>query len=163
MNHIKQLPIPLLHSDINKIKFLYINGHSLFHGRYLNNPDWKSFNLITEFSVSPFLEKLPFISSWFKESKEYTGIRNIRTSYISILEKKSSIDWHVDSTNDNFHKTILTSINTKKSFIQFEDIKYSYKEGYSYVIRSGIDHRVCNLNNDIRIMLCTTPEENRYV
>ena len=90
--------------------------------------------------------------------KEHTNIRVIKNSYISILIQKSSIDWHVDSTNKDFNKSIITAISTTNSFIEFEDAKYYYKDGYSYIIRSGNSHRVLNLNDDIRITLCTTPE-----
>ena len=162
-NHIKQIPLPILRADINKIKFLYVNGQSLFKERVLENSNWKSFDIINNYSVSPFLKKLPCISSWFKDLKDFTGIKNIKHSYISILDKKSSIDWHADALSDNFHPAVLSSISTEKSFIEFEDTKYYYKEGYSYLIRSGIRHRLLNLNNDIRIVLCSTPEENKYV
>ena len=42
-------------------------------------------------------------------------------------------------------------------------MKYTYEDGYSYIFRSGISHRILNFNDDLRITLCTTPEENPYV
>ena len=56
--------------------------------------------------------------------------------------------------------TLISSIITFETFIEFKDKRYFYKDGYSYIIRSGNEHRVLNLNNDIRITLCTTPEED---
>ena len=46
--------------------------------------------------------------------------------------------------------------------MQALNIKYTYKNGYSYIFRAGFSHRVLNLNDDLRITLCTTPEENPY-
>tara|TARA_B100000029_G_scaffold452721_1_gene478098 strand:+ start:201 stop:707 length:507 start_codon:yes stop_codon:yes gene_type:complete len=159
MKNVKQLPLPILEADINKIKFLYTNGRdSLFKQRYDKSPGWRSFDIIKEYSSSPLLQKLPFITNWIKLLKEHTNIRVIKNSYISILIQKSSIDWHIDSTNKDFNKSIITAISTTNSFIEFEDAKYYYKDGYSYIIRSGNSHRVLNLNDDIRITLCTTPE-----
>ena len=59
-----------------------------------------------------------------------------------------------------FKKSIITAISTKNSFIEFDDKKYYYKNGLSYIIRSGNKHRVLNLNDDIRITLCTTTGED---
>ena len=161
MKNIKQLPLPVLNADIEKIKFIYINGrNSLFQQRYAYSPDWKSFDLISNYNVSPILQKLPSISNWFKLLKEHTGVKTIKTSYISVLDVKSSIDWHTDSINNDFNKSIITAISTKNSFIEFDDKKYYYKNGLSYIIRSGNKHRVLNLNDDIRITLCTTTGED---
>ena len=161
MKNVKQLPLPVLKTDIERIKFIYTNGRdSLFQQRYNNSPDWKSFDLIFNYNVSPILKKLPSISGWFKILKEHTGIKTIKTSYISVLDVKSSIDWHTDSINNDFNKSIITAISTKNSFIEFEDKKYYYKDGLSYIIRSGNKHRVLNLNDDIRITLCTTTGED---
>jgi hypothetical protein len=67
-------------------------------------------------------------------------------------------------STDVFSNSFLTSIKTEKSFIEFEnDKKYTYNQGYSYVIRSAIKHRILNLSDDIRITICTTPTENPYV
>jgi len=164
MKNVKQLPLPILEADINKIKFLYTNGRdSLFKQRYDKSPGWRSFDIIKEYSSSPLLQKLPFITNWIKILKEHTNIKVIKNSYISILLEKSSIDWHVDSDNKDYNKSIITAISTTNSFIEFEDAKYSYKDGYSYLIRSGNSHRVLNLNDDIRITLCTTPEGDYHV
>ena len=85
--------------------------------------------------------------------------------YVSILLPKSSIPWHVDMQDiNNFNKAILTSVNTKNSFIEFKnDVKYIYKTGYSYLIKSGVNHRIFNLSDQNRIMICTNPKENKYV
>ena len=161
MKNVKQIPLPILETDIDKIKFLYTNGkNSLFKQRYDKSPGWKSFDIIRNYSSSPLLKKLPCISNWIKILKEHTNIRVVKHSYISVLEVKSSIDWHTDSDNKDFNKSIITAISTKDSFIEFKDKRYFYKDGYSYIIRSGNEHRVLNLNNDIRITLCTTPEED---
>ena len=90
--------------------------------------------------------------------------KGIKSSYISVLDPKSSIPWHKDMSSDVFCKSFLTSIKTENSFIEFEgDRKYTYKPGFSYVIRSANNHRILNLSDDIRITLCTTPTENPYV
>ena len=67
MKNVKQLPLPILEADINKIKFLYTNGRdSLFKQRYDKSPGWRSFDIIKEYSSSPLLQKLPFITNWIK-------------------------------------------------------------------------------------------------
>ena len=58
----------------------------------------------------------------------------------------------------------ITSLVTDNSFIEFEeDKKYTYKTGYSYLIKSGVKHRILNLNDSNRYTLCVTPEDNPYV
>ena len=53
MKNVKQLPLPILEADINKIKFLYTNGRdSLFKQRYDKSPGWRSFDIIKEYSSS---------------------------------------------------------------------------------------------------------------
>lgn len=163
MTYCKQIPLPLLDTDIDKIKFFYTNGYKIFQQRQQHNPYWKSFDLIKDKKASPLCNNLKSITNWLSLIKEHTGIINIKHCYISILEAKCSIPWHTDSINENFNSSFITSINTEKSFIEFDNIKYTYKKGYSYIFRSGISHRVINLNNDLRITLCTTPEDNPYI
>ena len=61
-----------------------------------------------------------------------------------------------------FQVKVITALLTDKSFLEVDNIKYTYKNGYSYIFRAGFSHRVLNLNDDLRITLCTTPEENPY-
>lgn len=163
MTYCKQIPLPLLDTDIDKIKFFYTNGYKIFQERQLNNPYWKSFDLIKDEHTSPVCQNLTGITDWLALIKKHTGIAKIKHCYISILAAKCSIPWHTDSTNENFNSSFITSISTEKSFIEFDNIKYTYRKGYSYVFRSGVSHRVLNLNDDLRITLCTTPEENLYI
>ena len=163
MIYCKQIPIPILDIDITKIKSLYTKGYHLFNVRYHANPYWRSFDIIKEFEISPILVRFPSITSWFASIKKYTGITKIKHSYISVLDGKHSIPWHSDSINQDFNKSFITAISTKNSFIELNDVKYSYEDGYSYIFKSGIRHRIINFNDDLRITLCTTPEENPYV
>ena len=60
---------------------------------------------------------------------------------------------------ESFAPAAIT-LSTDDSFIEFEnDKKYTYKTGYSYLIRSG-SHRIFNLSDKNRYTLCVTPEEN---
>lgn len=163
MTYCKQIPLPILNINCDKIKFIYNNGNNLFIERQSLNPYWKSFDIVNNFELSPICKNLNEITSWFKLVKTHTGITKIKHCYISILEANTSIPWHRDSDKEDFNKSIITSIQTDKSFIEFGDTKYKYRNGYSYLIRSGTEHRVINLNDDLRITLCTTPEENPYV
>ena len=162
MTYCKQIPLPILEADVQKIKFFYKNGYKLFKPRQLNNPYWQSFDIIKEYQVSPICQNLKCITSWIKLIKEHTGITNLKNSYISILKPKCSIPWHTDLDKEDFSSSFITSISTDKSFLEIDNVKYTYKNGYSYVFRSGFSHRVLNLNDDLRITLCTTPEENPY-
>ena len=52
MKNVKQIPLPILETDIDKIKFLYTNGkNSLFKQRYDKSPEWRSFDIIKEYSI----------------------------------------------------------------------------------------------------------------
>jgi|TARA_R100000005_G_scaffold96318_1_gene82334 hypothetical protein len=162
MTYCKQIPLPVLEADIEKIKFFYKNGYKLFSERQIDNPYWKSFNLITNSKISPVSQNLKCITSWLKLIQEHTGIKNIKNCYISVLKPKCAIPWHTDAEGEKFTSSFITSISTDKSFLEVDNIKYTYKNGYSYIFRAGFSHRVLNLNDDLRITLCTTPEENPY-
>ena len=162
MTYCKQIPLPVLQADIEKIKFFYKNGYKLFSERQIDNPYWKSFNLITNSKISPVSQNLKCITSWLKLIQEHTGIKNIKNCYISVLKPKCAIPWHTDAEGEKFTSSFITSISTDKSFLEVDNIKYTYKNGYSYIFRAGFSHRVLNLNDDLRITLCTTPEENPY-
>ena len=162
MTYCKQIPLPVLEADIEKIKFFYKNGYKLFSERQIDNPYWKSFNLITNSKISPVSQNLKCITSWLKLIQEHTGIKNIKNCYISVLKPKCAIPWHTDAEGEKFTSSFITSIYTDKSFLEVDNIKYTYKNGYSYIFRAGFSHRVLNLNDDLRITLCTTPEENPY-
>jgi len=162
MTYCKQIPLPVLEADIEKIKFFYKNGYKLFNERQIDNPYWKSFNLITNSKISPVSQNLKCITSWLKLIQEHTGIKNIKNCYISVLKPKCAIPWHTDAEGEKFTSSFITSISTDKSFLEVDNIKYTYKNGYSYIFRAGFSHRVLNLNDDLRITLCTTPEENPY-
>ena len=162
MTYCKQIPLPVLQADIEKIKFFYKNGYKLFSERQIDNPYWKSFNLITNSKISPVSQNLKCITSWLNLVQEHTGIKNIKNCYISVLKPKCAIPWHTDAEGEKFTSSFITSISTDKSFLEVDNIKYTYKNGYSYIFRAGFSHRVLNLNDDLRITLCTTPEENPY-
>ena len=162
MTYCKQIPLPVLDADIEKIKFFYKNGYKLFSERQIDNPYWKSFNLITNSKISPVSQNLKCITSWLNLIQEHTGIKNIKNCYISVLKPKCAIPWHTDAEGEKFTSSFITSISTDKSFLEVDNIKYTYKNGYSYIFRAGFSHRVLNLNDDLRITLCTTPEENPY-
>ena len=162
MTYCKQIPLPVLEADIEKIKFFYKNGYNLFSERQIDNTYWKSFNLITNSKISPVSQNLKCITSWLNLIQEHTGIKNIKNCYISVLKPKCAIPWHTDAEGEKFTSSFITSISTDKSFLEVDNIKYTYKNGYSYIFRAGFSHRVLNLNDDLRITLCTTPEENPY-
>ena len=162
MTYCKQIQLPVLEADIEKIKFFYKNGYNLFNERQIDNPYWKSFNLITNSKISPVSQNLKCITSWLNLIQEHTGIKNIKNCYISVLKPKCAIPWHTDAEGEKFTSSFITSISTDKSFLEVDNIKYTYKNGYSYIFRAGFSHRVLNLNDDLRITLCTTPEENPY-
>ena len=77
---------------------------------------------------------------------------------------RNQIPWHVDMQQaDVYANSIITSISTANSFIEFEnDKQYHYREGYSYLIKSGVKHRIMNLSDEYRVTLCLTPKENPY-
>jgi len=164
MQQCKQLPLPVLSINSEKIDFIYANSENFFTTRYQLSPKWKSFDIYVKGEASPVMSQFPEISFWFDTIHKHTGIKNIQHCYISILEAKCSIPWHVDDNHDTFTKSFITSIRTQQSFIEFKDRhKYVYKNGYSYALNTSQEHRVLNLSNLNRITLCVTPEENIYV
>jgi hypothetical protein len=160
----KQIDIPKLkvrEYDVKNLNNFFNKGTLLFDEKY-SLPNWKSFDLVKSYKESPILSKFDSISVW---KRKLDKIFNIENMYVSILLPRSSIPWHVDMQDiNNFNKAILTSVNTKNSFIEFKnDVKYIYKTGYSYLIKSGVNHRILNLSDQNRIMICTNPKENKYV
>ena len=160
----KQISIPILNIKYDKLIFLHDNLQHLFMPRYKNTTSWESFDLISNSIRSKLLNHLPEITNWLDLLEKTTAIRHIQHMYLAVLFPYNQIPWHYDRSNYEFDKSFITSLHTQKSFIEFEnDKKYTYKQGYSYVIRSGVEHKVFNLNKSIRITLCTTPKENPYV
>ena len=158
MRNCKKIPIPRLEGvDVNKLMLFYKMGSKFFLSRYNVNA-WKSFDLIKNTTSSPMMRHFPAIEKWGATIKRDTAIKAIQTLYISILAPKSHIPWHIDRSDDALSNSYITSIVTNKSFIEFkDDRKYTYKKGYSYVIRTGTEHQIFNLSDDYRITLCTTP------
>ena len=166
MTHCKKIPILKFNcGDIKKLTDLSIRGKKIFTKRY-NIHNWYSLPLIEDYQYSYIVKnELPFLWWTFEQlnniSKEFKGIKS---SYLSVLDPKSSIPWHTDMSTDVFCDSFLTSVKTENSFIEFENgKKHTYETGYSYVIRSAVKHRILNLSDDIRITICTTPTENPYV
>jgi hypothetical protein len=162
----KEIPIIKFNcGDIKKLNNLAINGKKIFSTRY-NINSWYSLPLIDNYKYTSIVRKqLPCLWWTFEQlNNVHTEFKGIKSSYLSVLNPRSSIPWHKDMSTDVFSNSFLTSIKTEKSFIEFEnDKKYTYNQGYSYVIRSSIKHRILNLSDDIRITICTTPTENPYV
>ena len=158
MTSCKQIPIPKLEGvDINKLMLFYKMGNQFFLDRYSVHA-WKSFDLIQDSRTSPMMKHFPAIEDWLDMIAKHTAIPKIKTLYLSILAPKSHIPWHTDRSDDVLSNSYITSIKTDKSFIEFEDdAKYTYKTGYSYVIRTGVRHQIMNLSDDYRITICTTP------
>ena len=165
MTNCKQIPLPKIENiDPHKLDFFFKLGNHLFETRY-NHHAWKSFDLLRDSRKSPMMKHFPFIEDWLAMCEKHTGFKKIKHCYISVLLPKNQIPWHVDLKNkDIFCPAALTSLVTDDSFIEFEnDKKYTYKTGYSYLIRSGVKHRIMNLSDTNRYTLCVTPEENPYV
>lgn len=162
----KKIPVLQFNrGDIVKLIDLATRGKKVFSKRY-NLENWYSLPLIEDYKYSYLLKnELPYLWYTFDLLNNfYTEFKGIKSSYISVLDPKSSIPWHKDLSTDVFCDSFLTSIKTENSFIEFEgDKKYTYEPGFSYVIRSAINHRILNLSDDIRITICTTPTENPYV
>ena len=165
MTNCKEIAVPKLEGvDIQRVMYFYKLGNHLFAERYFN-PHWKSFDLISKQIESPMFKHFPAIQKWIEIVKRQNKIGKINTMYLSILDPKNQIPWHVDkSDTDTFSPSFITSIKTNNSFIEFkDDKKYTYKEGFSYIIKSGVEHRILNLNDEHRITLCVTPEVNDHV
>ena len=114
---------------------------------------------------SPMMKHFPYIQEWMKLCIRHTGIKKFKHVYLSVVLPRNQIPWHVDMKDtESFAPAAITSLSTDDSFIEFEnDKKYTYKTGYSYLIRSGNRHRIFNLSDKNRYTLCVTPEENPYV
>lgn len=165
MTNCKEILVPKLEGvDIERVMYFYKLGNHLFAERYFN-PNWKSFDLIQNSTISPMFKHFPNIEKWLEIVKKQNKIGNIKNLYLSILTPKNQIPWHVDKADtETFSPSFITAVKTDNSFIEFkEDKKYTYKEGMSYIIKSGVEHRIFNLNDEHRITLCVTPEVNDHV
>ena len=107
---------------------------------------------------SPMMKHFPYIQEWMKLCIRHTGIKKFKHVYLSVVLPRNQIPWHVDMKDkDSFSPAAITSLVTDDSFIEFEnDKKYTYKTGYSYLIRSGNRHRIFNLSDKTRYTLCVT-------
>ena len=164
MINCKQIPLPKLgKEDLQKIISFFTMGHHLFDERYGHHA-WKSFDIVKEGNTSPMIKHFPSIVRWLITCRKHTAIRDIEHLYLSILMPRNQIPWHVDmQQTDIYANSIITSISTANSFIEFEnDKQYHYREGYSYLIKSGVKHRIMNLSDEYRVTLCLTPKENPY-
>ncbi len=164
MINCKQIPLPKLgKEDLQKIISFFTMGHHLFDERYGHHA-WKSFDIVKEGNTSPMIKHFPSIVRWLITCSKHTAVRDIEYLYLSILMPRNQIPWHVDmQQTDTYANSTITSISTANSFIEFEnDKQYRYKEGYSYVIKSGVKHRIMNLSDEYRVTLCLTPKENPY-
>ncbi len=162
----KEIPIPTLKispSELKRLEFFYRNAkRKVFVNRY-NLQNWFSLSFVNNEIESNIIENFPSIKKWCSDIKK-SEFKGIKSSYLSVLEPKSSIPWHKDLSTDKFCAAFLTSVKTDKSFIEFKnDKKYTYKTGHSYVIRSAIEHRILNLSDETRYTLCTVALENPYV
>ncbi len=164
MTNCKQIPLPKLgKQDLQKIISFFTMGHHLFDERYGHHA-WKSFDIVKGGSTSPMIKHFPGIVKWLTTCSKHTAVRDIEHLYLSILMPRNQIPWHVDMQQaDVYANSIITSISTANSFIEFEnDKQYRYREGYSYLIKSGVKHRIMNLSDEYRVTLCLTPKENPY-
>ena len=94
----------------------------------------------------------------------HNGLKNIQHIYLSVLAPKQQIPWHVDMQREGYNKAFITSLFTDDSVIQFkDDRRYRYKQGFSYALQTGTEHRIINMSDKYRFTLCVTPEENPYV
>jgi len=162
----KEIPIPTLKlslSELKRLEFFYRNAkRKVFVNRY-NLQNWFSLSFVSNEIESSVIQNFPSIEKWCSDIKK-SEFKGIKSSYLSVLEPKSSIPWHKDLSTDKFCAAFLTSVKTDKSFIEFKnDKKYTYKTGHSYVIRSAIEHRILNLSDETRYTLCTVALENPYV
>ena len=127
MTYCKQIPLPILNNvSIDKILFIYQNANKLWNIRYNHEP-WKSIDLITNGKDTSWLRQFSEINLWIHSLYKFTGIKDINNMYLSVLAPKNQISWHSDLTTDVFASTILTSLQTEHSFLEFEDKKYIYK------------------------------------
>ena len=164
MINCKQIPLPKLgKEDLQKIISFFTMGHHLFDERYGHHA-WKSFDIVKQGNISPMIKHFPSIVRWLTTCSKHTAVRDIEYLYLSILMPRNQIPWHVDmQQTDTYANSIITSISTANSFIEFEnDKQYRYKEGYSYIIKSGVKHRIMNLSDEYRVTLSLTPKENPY-
>lgn len=164
MTNCKQIPLPKLQiSDISRIEHFFKLGNHLFSQRYQAAPHWKSFDLINEKKHSPMLKHFPDIIKWTENLQKHTGIKEIEHMYLAVLSPMQQIPWHKDMSRPGFHKSFITAIQTNSSFIEFElDKHYTYKQGFSYILQTGVEHRIINTSDQFRITLCSTPKENPY-
>tara|TARA_E500000318_G_C3542106_1_gene205053 strand:- start:289 stop:756 length:468 start_codon:yes stop_codon:yes gene_type:complete len=147
-----------------KLEHFFKLGNHLFKDRYLDAPHWKSFDLYTDEKESPMLKHFPYIKYWALMLVKYNGLKSIKHAYLSVLAPKQQIPWHVDMQREGYNKAFITSLFTDNSVIEFkDDRKYIYKQGFSYLLQTGVDHRIINMSDKYRFTLCITPEENPYV
>ena len=164
MTNCKQLQLRrLVDMDYDRLEHFFKLGNHLFSNRYIDAPHWKSFDLFSDNKDSPILKHFPYIKHWLKMLETHNGLKSIKHVYLSVLAPKQQIPWHVDMQREGFNKAFITSLFTEDSVIEFKnDRKYTYKQGFSYLLQTGVEHRIINMSDRYRFTLCVTPEENPY-
>lgn len=165
MINCKQLQIRKLEGmEYNRLQHFFKLGNHLFEDRYSYAPHWKSFDLFSEKRESPMLKHFPYIQKWLSDIIKFNHLEEIEHMYLSVLAPRQQIPWHTDMIREGFNKAFITSLFTNDSFIEFrDDKKYQYKQGLSYALQTGSEHRIINMSDDYRFTLCVTPKENPYV
>lgn len=165
MINCKQLPLHKLDGmEYQRLEHFFKLGNHLFSDRYLESPHWKSFDLLADKRESPMLKHFPYIKNWITTLQKHNGIKSVSHMYLSVLAPRQQIPWHTDMSHEGYNKAFITSLFTDESIIQFkDDRKYTYKQGYSYALKTGTEHRIINMSDKFRFTLCVTPEENPYV
>jgi len=119
--------------------------------------NWKSVDLITNGKPSKLLLVCKYLREWLREA----DLAPYDTVYVAILGSKGYIDWHVDQNRKELSKAILTYIKVpNNSFLEFKNgVKWLPEEGYSYVFRADLEHRVVNPTFEPRLTICITKED----
>ena len=119
--------------------------------------DWKSIDLITKGKPNQILVVCKYLREWLRENK----LAPYDTVYAAILGPKGYINWHVDQNKKELSSAILTYIKTPdNSFLEFKNgVKWIPEEGYSFVFRSDLEHRVVNPTPEPRLTICITKED----
>lgn len=110
------------------------------------------------------LKHFPYVQKWLGDIVKFNNLKEIEHVYLSVLAPRQQIPWHTDMNRKGYNKAFITSLFTDDSIIEFRnDKKYEYKQGFSYALQTGSEHRIINMSDDYRFTLCVTPKENPYV
>ena len=106
------------------------------------------------------MKHFPYVEDWMALCIRHTGIKKFRNvTFLLFYQRTKYLGTLICKTKDIFSPAAITSLCTDDSFIEFEDDKkYTYKTGYSYLIKVVIviEYLILSKTNRYIYFMCSS-------